>query len=128
MFRLKTEQGESLAFDMTNSRLDNSLNLVQRYRPPIGLYPIPQPIYQTRFVDFGKKERILKEIIAYKINYPIHYIKANIEKLHAEAGCHDKTQMLRQNDSIRSGGRLMNYSDFRDSAFETWNLTMVAGS
>jgi hypothetical protein len=89
---------------------------------------LPQPIYQTRFVDFGKKERILKEIIAYKINYPIHYIKANIEKLHAEAGCHDKTQMLRQNDSIRSGGRLMNYSDFRDSAFETWNLTMVAGS
>jgi hypothetical protein len=62
--RIRTGDGkEYITFHYIHYRLDKDLNLTSRYRPNLGIYPIPQAIFSTVRLDFGKEERKLREIV-----------------------------------------------------------------
>ena len=47
-----------LQYDYMHRRLDVACNVVHRYRPRIGLYPIPRPHWKVTQMSFGKEERV----------------------------------------------------------------------
>jgi hypothetical protein len=85
----------------------------------VGLDPTPVPICETKFIDFGKKERVFKDMDSYENGYSIPWSKKIIEKLHHE-GCHQRMQYLLTKGGLHSGTntiQVANYSDFRDGNF-----------
>jgi hypothetical protein len=77
---------EYLTYSYTHYRLDKALNVTHRWRPNIGIYPIPRARYSIIQGDFGKQIRNVEEVIAAETGYSIPFSKKAIDKRHRSTG------------------------------------------
>jgi hypothetical protein len=80
--RKKTIEGkEYLYYAKTEYRLDKALNLKHWFFSGHGKYPIPEGRYEMVHKDFGKTERVLREIMNVDTGYSIPFTPKNLDKI-----------------------------------------------
>jgi hypothetical protein len=72
---------EYIIYSYVNYRLDKDLNLTHRFRPNVGIYPLPQAEFSVVRTDFGKEERKFREIINMETGYFIPFSKEKIDEI-----------------------------------------------
>jgi hypothetical protein len=82
IFRKKTGEGkEFIYYSKTERRLDRALNPRHWFFSGIGKYPIPQGRYEIVHKDYGKTERVLREIMSVDTGYSIPFTPKNLDKI-----------------------------------------------
>jgi hypothetical protein len=79
--KLGADAKEFIPYHFTHYRLDEALNVVHRFRPNIGIYPIPRARYVVKQGAFGKQERQVAEVMAVETGYSIPFNKKNMDKI-----------------------------------------------
>jgi hypothetical protein len=81
IFRHKIGEEEYITYSFIHYRLDKALNLTHRWKPNIGIYPIPRARFGVSYGDFGKQNRKFEEVIAIDTGYSITFNKKNMDKI-----------------------------------------------
>jgi hypothetical protein len=80
--RIRTGDGqEYITYHEVHYRLDKDLNLTHRYRPNVGIYPIPQAEFSVVRLDFGKEERKFREIVNLEKGYWIPFSPEKLDEI-----------------------------------------------
>jgi hypothetical protein len=80
--RVRTRDNkEFLVYSMIEYRLDKALNVKHFWRPNIGRYPIPKPIYETTEMSFGEQKRKIVDISSIETGYSISFTKKNLDNI-----------------------------------------------
>jgi hypothetical protein len=82
IIRVRTKDNkEFLVYSLIEYRLDKALNVKHFWRPNLGRYPIPIPIYATTDITFGKQNRKIVDILNIETGYSIPFTKKNLDKI-----------------------------------------------
>jgi hypothetical protein len=80
--RVRTRDNkEFLVYSLIEYRLDKALNVKHFWRPNLGKFPIPIPIYATTDMSFGKQNRKIVDISDIETGYSIPFTKKNLDKI-----------------------------------------------
>jgi hypothetical protein len=119
IMRVKRGDGpEKIVYHAMEYRVDKALNVTHRFRPNIGIYPIPTGRLHVVFKDYGKQERVLDEVQSVETAYSIDFTPKNLDKIRDIGTALDgKMQyMVLTTDGVKY--RIQTYDDLRNGKFE----------
>lgn len=108
---------EYITYSFLHRRLDEALNVNSRWRPKIGLYPIPKPIYKVTIGSFGKQSREISEIQSIENGYGIPFSKKKMDELRSKIGLSSDGKVsyaLQPSNGVHLA--VASFEDLRDTA------------